>query len=68
VAVANDGEHDQPSADDRIDRRERQNGESDASARFRGAVDIAPVQQAADQPLPPRFQGPDDRPRLNCHG
>ena len=55
MAVAADREHDQPSADHRIDRRECQDRQSDAGARFRGAVDVAPVQQAADQPLPPRF-------------
>jgi len=56
MAVADGGVHDQPSADHGVDRRERQDRESDAGARFRGAVDIAPVQQAADQPLPPRFR------------
>ena len=67
MAVADDGEHDQPSADHRIDRRERQHGKSDAGACFRRSVDVAPVQQAADQPLPPRFQRPDGGPQPTGH-
>jgi len=42
VAVAADREHDQPSADHRIDRRECHDGKSDAGAGFRGAVDLPP--------------------------
>ena len=53
VAVGADREHHQPPADHRIDRREGEDRKSDAGARFRGAIDVAPVQQAADQPLPP---------------
>ena len=55
VIVADHGEHDQPRRDHRIDRRESHHGEADAGARLGGAIDIAPVQQAADQPLPPRL-------------
>ena len=58
VAVGADREHHQPSGEHGIDRREGQDGKSDAGARFRGAIDIAPVEQAADQPLPPRLRGP----------
>ena len=50
------GEHHQPPADHGVDRGEGEDGKSDAGARFGGAVDIAPVEQAADQPLPPRFR------------
>ncbi len=48
-----DREHHQPAADHGIDRGERQHGKADAGARLGGAIDVAPVQQAADQPLPP---------------
>jgi hypothetical protein len=57
VAVGADREHHEPATDHRIDRREGQDGKPDARARLRRAVDVAPVQQAADQPLPPRFGG-----------
>ncbi len=60
VIVGADRDHDQPAADHGIDRREGQDGKPDAGARLRRAVDVAPVQQAADQPLPPRFGGPRD--------
>ena len=59
VTVGADREHDEPAADHGIDRREGQDGKSDAGARLGGAVDVAPVQQAADQPLPPWLRGPD---------
>ena len=59
VIVGADREHHQPAADHGVDRRERQDGKSDAGARLGGAVDVAPVQQAADQPLPPWFGGLD---------
>ncbi len=57
VAVGADRKHHKPPADDRIDRRKGDHRESDAGTRLGGAVDIAAVKQAADQPLPPRFRG-----------
>ena len=57
VAVGADREHHQPAGDDGVDRGERQDRKSDARARLRRAIDIAPVEQAADQPLPPGFGG-----------
>ena len=69
VAVGADGEHHQPSGQHGIDRRERQDRKSDTGARLRGAIDIAPVEQAADQPLPPRLRRPRDageRPAGHC--
>ena len=67
VTVADGRKHHQPAADHRIDRRECQDGKSDARARLGGAVDVAPVQQAADQPLPPWFCGFGFRLRLTGH-
>ena len=55
VAVGADREHHQPPGDDGIDRGKGQDRKPDAGARLGGAIDIAPVEQAADQPLPPRF-------------
>jgi hypothetical protein len=53
VAVSADRIHHEPPADDGIDRGEGEDGKADASARLRGSVDTAPVEQAADQTLPP---------------
>ena len=58
VAVGADREHHEPPADHGIDRGKGEDRKADAGARLRGAVDIAPVEQAADQPLPPRFCRP----------
>src|SRR5581483_11679185 len=55
VAVGAGRKHHQPSADHGIHGNEGQNHESDAGARLRGAIDIAPVKQAANEPLAPRF-------------
>ena len=69
VAVGADREHHQTSGQHRIDRREQQDRQSDPRPGLGGAIDIAPVEQAADQPLPPRFRGPLDlgeRPAGHC--
>ena len=58
VAVGADGEHHQASGQHGIDDGERQDRKPHPRARFRGAIDIAPVEQAADQPLPPRLRRP----------
>src|SRR5262249_20182931 len=64
VAVGADGVHHQPTADDGVDRDEGQHRKPDTRARLGGAVDIAPVEQAADQPLPPRLGFTDVAHRL----
>src|SRR5579863_194418 len=58
VAVAPYREHHQPPADHGIDRDEGHDCKSDARPRLGGAIDIAAVQKAADQPLPPWFLSP----------
>ena len=55
MAVGAGRKHHEPAADHGIDRDKSQHHEADAGARFCGAVDVAPVKQAADQPLPPRL-------------
>ena len=57
VAVGAGRKHHEPAADHGIDRGKGQHHEADAGARLRGAIDVAAVQQAADQPLPPGFGG-----------
>ena len=69
VAVGADREHHQTSGQHRIDRREQQDRQSDPGPGLFGAIDVAPVEQAADQPLPPRLRGPLDvgaRPAGHC--
>ena len=69
VAVGADREHDKTSGQHRIDRREQQDGQSYPGPGFFGAIDVAPVEQAADQPLPPRLRRPLDvgeRPAGHC--
>ncbi|MHC2378600.1 hypothetical protein ACVIHA_002975 [Bradyrhizobium liaoningense] len=55
VGVRADREHHEPPADQGIDRSEGEYRKAHARSRLHGAIDIAPVEQAADQPLPPRF-------------
>ena len=57
VAVGADRKHHETSGEHGIDAGEGQDRKSDAGARLGGAIDIAPVEQAADQPLPPRLRG-----------
>ena len=57
VAVGADGKHHQASGEDGVDGGECQDRKPDAGAGLGGAIDIAPVEQAADQPLPPRLRG-----------
>ncbi len=66
VAVGADREHDEPPADHGIDRGKGEDGEADAGARLDVAVDIAPVEQAADQPLPPGFSRLVGTPAHRC--
>ena len=58
VTIGADREHHEPPGDDGIDHGKSQHRKPDAGARLRGAIDIAPVKQAADQPLPQRFDRP----------
>ena len=71
MAVGTDREHHQTSGEHRIDSGKGENGKADAGARLRGAIDVAPVQQAADQPLPPGLGGlcrrPGDRGQMIAH-
>ncbi|MGY4292634.1 hypothetical protein ACVWXN_000729 [Bradyrhizobium sp. i1.4.4] len=53
VGVGTDREHHEPAADQDVDRGKGDHREANARARLRGAVNVAPVEQAADQPLPP---------------
>src|SRR5205814_5971683 len=55
MAVADRCKHDQSSADHRVDRGECHHGQSDAHARFGGAIDVGSIKHAAHQPLPPWF-------------
>jgi hypothetical protein len=67
VTVAPGREHHQPPADHGIDRNEGQYGKSDPGARLGGAIDIASIQEATDQPLPPWFGGLDHGGRPAGH-
>ena len=65
MAFRRDREHDEPRRDHGIDRGERENRQPDAGARLGGAVDVAAVEQGADQPPAPGFgRLPDRAPRL----
>ncbi|MGY3456969.1 hypothetical protein ACVWW5_002419 [Bradyrhizobium sp. LM3.4] len=53
VGVGADREHHEPAADQGVDRDEGEHRQADARACLCGAIDVAPIKQAADQPLPP---------------
>jgi hypothetical protein len=55
MAVGVDREHHEASGDHGINSGKGEDRKSDAGARLRGTVDIAPVEQATDQPLSPGF-------------
>lgn len=55
VRVGADREHHEPAADQGVDRAEGEHRQADTRPRLGRAIDVAPVQQAADQPLPPRL-------------
>src|SRR4051794_40660697 len=68
MAVGADGEHNEPAADDGIDHCKGHHREAYSGPRLYSAVDVAPVQQTANQPLPPRLSRFDFGPRRNGHG
>ena len=53
VAVGSDREHHEPRGDDGIDGGEGQDRQADPRPRLGAAVDIAAVEQFADEPVPP---------------
>ncbi len=53
VAVAHHREHDESSGDDREHSGECDHRQSNARACLRGTIDIAPIEQRANKPLPP---------------
>src|SRR5216683_6230519 len=65
--VRADRKHHEAAADHGIDHHEGEDDKPDARACFRGAIDVASVQQAADEPLPPRFHRLDLRRRGMGH-
>ena len=58
VTVAIDGEEHQSATNDEVHSRKCDDRKADAGARLGGAIDIAPVQQRADQTAAPRFRWP----------
>jgi hypothetical protein len=56
VGAGTDREHHEPAADQDIDRGEGEDRKSDARARLRGAVDVMPIEQIADNFVPPPFR------------
>ena len=64
VAFRRHREHDEPRGDRQIDRGKGQNGEADAGARLGGAVDVAAVEQRAQQPAALGLRRHDDRRQI----
>ena len=57
MAVGTDREHHETSGEDGVDGGEGEDRKADPGTGLGGAIDIAPIEQAADQALPPRLRG-----------